>query len=84
VRYAGLIALLTAVALVATAQAATHRVVMHDGFMYKPHEFPVSGDGDFLVHGLRWRSWGAKTAVATGQAVEQERPSHVDHTYPGH
>jgi hypothetical protein len=82
VRYARLIVLLTAVALVAPAQAATHRVVMHDGFMYKPHEFPVSGDGDFLVQGLRWQSWGGKTAVATGQAVEQTRPNHVDHTYP--
>jgi hypothetical protein len=55
---------------------------MHLGFMYKPHEFPVSGDGDFIVRGLRWRSWGGSTALATGQAVEQVRPSHVDHTYP--
>jgi hypothetical protein len=77
-----LIVLLAPVALVGAAQARTDRVVMNEGFLYKPHEFPVSGDGDFLVQGLRWRSWGGKTAVATGQAVEQERPSHVDHTYP--
>jgi hypothetical protein len=46
---------------------------MNEGFLYKPHEFPVSGDGDFLVQNLRWHSWGPKTAVATGQAVEQGR-----------
>lgn len=76
------IVLLAAVALVGPAQAVTHHVVMHLGFLYKPHEFPVSGDGDFLVQGLRWQSWGGKTAVAAGQAVEQQRPSHADHTYP--
>lgn len=74
--------LLATVALVGPAQAAGHRVVMHLGLLYKPHEFPVSGDGDFLVQDLRWQSWGGRTALATGQAVEQERPSHVDHTYP--
>lgn len=68
--------------MVGPAYAVPRRVVMHLGFMYKPHEFPVSGDGDFLVRGLGWQSWGGKTAVATGQAVEQSRPSHVDHTYP--
>jgi hypothetical protein len=77
-----LIVLLAPVALVGPAQAATHRVLMHLGLLYKPHEFPVSGDGDFLVQNLRWQSWGDTTAVATGQAVEQEHPSHVDHTYP--
>jgi hypothetical protein len=82
VRYARLIVLLAAVALVAPAQAATHRVVMHLGFLYKPHEFPVSGDGDFLVRDLHWHSWGGETAGGSGQAVEQERPSHVDHSYP--
>ena len=49
---------------------------------YKPHEITISGDGDFWVQGLRWRSWGGKSAVAVGQAVEQERPSHVNYTYP--
>src|SRR5689334_22443032 len=77
-----LIVLVAAVALVGPAQAVTHRVVMNLGFLYKPHEFAVSGDGDFFVRGLRWQSWGAKTAVATGQAIEQVRPSHVDHSYP--
>jgi hypothetical protein len=77
-----LIAALTAVSLVGPAQAAGHRVVMHLGFLYKPHEFAVSGDGDFLARALRWQSWGGPTAVATGHAVEQQRPSHVDHTYP--
>jgi hypothetical protein len=70
------------VALAASAAAARSRVVINGAFTYKPHEFAVSGDGDFLVRGLRWRSWGGKTAVAFGQAVEQVRPSHVDHTYP--
>lgn len=55
---------------------------MRQNFMYKPHAFPVSGDGDFVVEGLRWRKWGGKKAVAYGRAVEQVRPSHVDHTYP--
>jgi hypothetical protein len=55
---------------------------MHLGFLYKPHEFALSGDGDFLVRDLAWHSWGGGTAVASGQAVEQVRPSHVDHTYP--
>jgi hypothetical protein len=84
--YARLCALLTVLVasagMVALAQARPHRVVMHLGFFYKPHEFPVSGDGDFLVRGLRWHSWGGRTAVAFGQAVEQQRPSHIDHTYP--
>jgi hypothetical protein len=77
-----LIVLIAAAAVVGPAQAGTHRVVMQLGFLYKPHEFAVSGDGDFLVQDLRWHTWGGKTAVATGQAVEQQRPSHVDHTYP--
>ena len=76
-----LIALLVPAALVGPAQARGHRVVTNGEFLYKPSEFPVSGDGDFLVQNLRWQSWGGKTAVATGQAVEQERPSHVNHTY---
>jgi hypothetical protein len=80
-RLAALLSVVFAAALVGPAQARTHRVVMAPG-LFKPHEFAVSGDGDFLVQGLRWRSWGGKTALATGQAVEQERPSHVDHTYP--
>ena len=81
-RYARLIVLLTAVALVAPAQAATHRVVINGLFFYKPHELPISGDGDFIVRDLGWHSWGGGKAVASGQAVEQVRPSHVDHTYP--
>ena len=81
-RQARVAALLTAfvasVALVGLAQAGP-RVVMHNNFLYKPHEFSVSGDGDFFVHGLRWRSWGGRTAVAYGQAIEPHaRPSlHV-------
>jgi hypothetical protein len=80
-RLAVLLIMLLAV-LVGPAQATAHRVVMHLGFMYKPHEFPVSGDGDFIVRSLSWQSWGGRTAIATGQVVEEERPSHVDHTYP--
>ena len=76
-----LIALLALAATAALAQARG-RVVMNGGFQYRPQEFPVSGDGDFIIKGLRWHSWGGKTAVAVGQAVEQVRPSHVDHTYP--
>lgn len=76
-----LIALLVPAVIVGFAQAQG-RVVMRDGLLYKPHEFPVSGDGDFLVQGLRWRSWGGRTAVADGQAVEQVRPSHANHVYP--
>jgi hypothetical protein len=83
-RHARLAALLIALlaVLVAPAQAASHRVVINGLFLYKPAEFPVSGDGDFLVKNLRWQSWGGKSALATGQAVKQVRPSHVDHTYP--
>ena len=74
--------LLAPAGMTALAQASPGRVVMRQNFMYKPHAFPVSGDGDFAVKGLRWRTWGGKQAVAYGQAVEQKRPSHVDHTYP--
>lgn len=81
-RLAALLIVVLAAALVGPAQAVTHRVVMQLGFLYKPHEFAVSGDGDFFVRGLRWHSWGGRTAIATGQAIEQSRPSHVDHTYP--
>lgn len=77
-----LVALLVPAGSAALAQASTGRVVMRQNFMYKPHEFPVSGDGDYSVKGLRWHTWGGKKAVATGQAVEQERPSHVNYTYP--
>lgn len=85
VRYARLCALLTvlvASAGIAALAQARARVVMHLGFFYKPHEFALSGDGDFLVRRLRWHTWGGRTAVAFGQAVEEQRPSHVDHTYP--
>lgn len=51
------------------------------GVVYKPHEIPISGDGDTWVQGLRWRTWGGKTAAADGQAIEQVRPSHVNHSY---
>ncbi len=80
---AALLAVVLLAALVGPAQATTHRVVMHLGFMYKPHEFGVSGDGDFSVVHLRWQSWGGRKALATGRVIEQERPSHVDHFYPG-
>jgi hypothetical protein len=62
--------ILVPAALVGPAQAKTHRVVLNGGLLYKPHELPISGDGDFIVRDLRWRSWGGQTAVATGQAVE--------------
>jgi hypothetical protein len=76
-RYARLsVLLICLLASAALAEAAGH-VVMRDGLLYKPHAFSVSGDGDFLVRGLHWRTWGGKTAVATGQAVEQVRPSHT-------
>lgn len=75
-------ALLVTAGTAALAQASSGRVVMRQAFMYKPHAFPVSGDGDFSVQGLRWRKWGDRKAVAYGQAVEQERPSHVNYTYP--
>lgn len=85
-RYARLIAplivLLCPLGLVGVAIARSGRVVMHEGLLYKPREFPVSGDGDFLVRALHWRSWGGRTAVAKGRAVEQQRPSHTNHTYP--
>lgn len=67
---------------VGAAAARSGRVVLRDGLQYKPHELAISGDGDYIVQQLRWKSWGGKTAVASGQAVEQERPSHVNHTYP--
>lgn len=69
-------------ASVGTVALARDRVTYRQGFAYKPHEITLSGDGDFWVQGLRWRSWGHKKAVASGQAVEQERPSHVNYTYP--
>jgi len=68
-------------AAVPVAQAGRDRVVMRDALMYKPRAFPISGDGDFLVRRLRWRSWGGKTAIAYGEALEQERPSHTNHYY---
>jgi hypothetical protein len=55
--------------------------VVREGLVYKPHELTISGDGDHIVHELRWRSWGGSDAIARGRAVEQERPSHVNHTY---
>lgn len=49
-RHARLPALLIAVLALTGASALAHgRLVMQLGFMYKPHEFPVSGDGDFIV-----------------------------------
>ena len=75
--------LLTALAgTLAVAQAHPGRVIMRATLSYKPHEFAVSGNGDFFVQHVRWHSWGAKTATASGQAIEQERPSHVNHYYP--
>jgi len=67
---------------VGDAAARPGRVVTRDGLQYKPHELAISGDGDYIVQRLRWNSWGGKTAVASGQAVEQEHPSHVNHAYP--
>jgi hypothetical protein len=64
------------------AAARSGRVVMRDGLQYKPHELAITGDGDYLVQSLQWQSWGGKQAIASGRAVEQQRPSHVDHTYP--
>ena len=70
-------------AAVAAGVAEGHsRVVIRLGLSYRPHELPISGDGDFRVQHLRWRRWGGKTAVAFGQAVEEQRPSHRDHFYP--
>lgn len=69
-------------ASVGTVALAHDRVTFRQAFAYKPHEITLSGDGDFWVQGLRWHSWGNKKAVASGQAVEQERPSHVNYTYP--
>jgi hypothetical protein len=74
-RFALLIVL--AAGLAGPAQAGTHRVVINGLFSYKPHELPISGDGDFIVRELGWHSWGGGTAVASGQAVEQVRPSHA-------
>jgi hypothetical protein len=74
--------LLIALLAPAAIAQADGRVVMRDGLFYKPHEFAVSGDGDFSVQGLRWRSWGGKDGVAGGQAVEQLRPGGTNHTYP--
>ncbi len=79
---AALLLIVVLAALVGPAQAATHRVVINGLFFFKPHEIPISGDGDFIVRDLGWHSWGGGKAVASGQAVEEVRPSHVDHTYP--
>ena len=64
------------------AEARSGRVVVHEGLSYKPNELTISGDGDYIVQGLRWHSWGGKKAIASGRAVEQERPSHTNFTYP--
>jgi hypothetical protein len=79
---AALLLIVILAALVGPAQATTHRVLINGTLLYRPHELAISGDGDFLVRGLHWHSWGGATALASGQAVEQVRPSHVDHTYP--
>jgi hypothetical protein len=79
---AALLLIVVLAALVGPAQAATHRVVINGLLFFKPHEIPISGDGDFIVRDLGWHSWGGGKAVASGQAVEEVRPSHVDHTYP--
>ena len=79
---AALLLIVVLAALVGPAQAATHRVVINGLLFFKPHEIPISGDGDFIVRDLGWHSWGGGKAVASGQAVEEVRPSHVDHSYP--
>jgi len=66
----------------AVASDAHSRVVYRGGLQYRPAEMTISGDGDFIVHDLRWRTWGGKKAVAYGQAIEQERPSHRNYYYP--
>lgn len=68
----------------AAAAAGAHpaRVVVRQALLYKPSELTISGDGDVIVRALRWRSWGGRTATGSGRAVEQERPSHVNHSYP--
>lgn len=76
-----LVVLVVSAGAAGLAEARSGRVVVQEGFAYKPHELTISGDGDYIVRGLRWRSWGGKHAVARGVAVEQERPSHVNHTY---
>ncbi len=76
-----LVVIIVSVATVSVAQARPRHVVMRDAFLYQPRAFPVSGDGDFSVRRLRWRSWGGRTATADGQAIEQERPSHTNHFY---
>ena len=73
---------IAAVAAVATVAAAKDHVVVHEGLTFKPHELSVSGDGDLLVQNLRWHSWGGAKAIASGTAVEQERPSHRNYDYP--
>jgi hypothetical protein len=71
------------ISLAGVAGTQAHsRVVIRHGLFYRPHELPISGDGDFSVHHLRWQSWGGKTAVGYGQAVEEERPNHRDFFYP--
>lgn len=42
----------------AVASEAHTRVVIRGGLSYRPAEMSISGDGDFFVHDLRWRSWG--------------------------
>jgi hypothetical protein len=82
-RHARLLVLVIAVlASTASVALAGSRVVVRANLEYKPHEISISGDGDLWAQHLRWRSWGGKSAVAVGQAVEQERPSHVNYTYP--
>ena len=75
-------AVIAVVGVAATTGVAKDRVVVRQGFAYKPHELTISGDGDFWVQNLRWHSWGGGKAVASGTAVEQERPSHDNYDYP--
>jgi hypothetical protein len=75
-----LVAVLAVSAAVTVAVAQAHpRVVLQENLSFKPHELSISGDGDWFVRRLSWHSWGGKTAVATGQAILQDRPSHVNH-----
>lgn len=82
-RTIALTALLTvAVAGLAGVAQGRDRVVVREALLYQPRELTISGDGDLIAQRLQWRSWGGRTATASGQAVEQERPSHADHVYP--
>jgi len=70
-----LIVAATAVGAASVSAAATqpHKILVPRGIAtdqlaFRPHRIYLSGDGTFVVEGLKWRRYGGRTATATGRA----------------